>query len=131
MVIDTPTLLITDDDRSFRETLQSVFEPRGFHTVLAGDGEEALEIVQEERVHLALLDMHMPRLSGIETIQRFKQVQAILPCILISGDLDEPLAEQARQANVFSVHSKPISSREITSAVVAALQQTYDWKIAE
>ena len=47
MLVTPPSLLITDDDSDFRETLRGVFEPRGFRTLLAGDGEEALEIVHE------------------------------------------------------------------------------------
>jgi CheY-like chemotaxis protein len=127
MVLRTPSLLITDDDRDFRETLRSVFEPRGFHTLLAGDGEEAVQIVEREHVHLALLDMHMPRLSGLEAIREVKRLHAALPCILLSAGLDDAIAEQARQAEVFSVHRKPISFIELTDIVSLAMRQTYDW----
>lgn len=127
MVLRTPSLLITDDDRDFRETLQSVFEPRGFHTLLAGDGEEAVRIVEQEHVHLALLDMHMPRLSGLEAIRRVKQFQSALPCILLSAGLDDTLAEQALEAEVFSVHRKPISFVELTDVVNQAMRETYNW----
>jgi len=122
-----PSLLITDDDRDFRETLQGVFEPLGFRTLLAGDGEEALKIVGSEEVHLLLLDMHMPKLTGLETLRRVKQIKAILPCILISADADEVLAEQARRAQAFSVLSKPISRLNITNIVLMALRRTYNW----
>ena len=64
MKLVTPSILITDDDRDFRETLGGLFEPRGFRTFLAGDGEEALDIIRREQVHLALFDMHI-HLSGI------------------------------------------------------------------
>jgi CheY-like chemotaxis protein len=123
----TPSLLITDDDRDFREALRSVFEPRGFHTLLAGDGEEAVKIVEHEHVHLALLDMHMPRLSGLDAIRQVKQLHASLPCILLSAGLDDDLAEQARRAAAFSVHRKPISFSELTSIVSLAMRQTYNW----
>ena len=83
MKLETPSLLITDDDRGFRETLRSVFEPRGFHTLLASDGEEALEIIDTQPVHLIVLDMHMPRLSGLETIRQVKQLGQGLPLSLI------------------------------------------------
>ena len=69
MLIETPSLLITDDDPGFRETLRVVFEPRGFRTLLAGDGEEALQIVHQEQVHVVLLDVHMPKLTGLETLR--------------------------------------------------------------
>ena len=69
-MIETPSLLITDDDRDVRETLRDVFQSRGFLTQTAGDGEEALRIVRNQEIHLVLIDMHMPRLTGIEAITR-------------------------------------------------------------
>jgi CheY-like chemotaxis protein len=127
MLASTPTLLITDDDRDFRETLQNVFEPRGFRTVLASDGREALDVVQREDVHLVLLDMHMPRLTGLETLRLVRQIHAPLPCILISAGLDESLIQQARQAEAYSVLSKPVGFRELTSVVNHALRDFYHW----
>ena len=87
MAILAPSILITDDDLAFRQTLQTVFEPHGFRTLTAGDGEEAVRIVQREEVHLVLLDMHMPKLTGVETIRQLKQLKAVLPCILMSAHL--------------------------------------------
>ena len=127
MVLENLSLLITDDDRDFRETLCGLFEPRGFRTLAAGDGEEALRIVQREPVHLVLLDMHMPKLTGLETLRRVKQVHERLPCILLSADMDEQLAEEARLAHAFSVLWKPVRSAEITRIVEQALQSAYDW----
>jgi len=128
MLVKSPSLLITDDDRDFRETLRSAFEPRGFRTILAGDGEEALHIVRSREVHLVLLDMHMPRLSGLETLRRVKQLKSMLPCILLSAELDEMIVHQARLAHAFSVLSKPISLVQITGVVRQALRRTYDWR---
>jgi CheY-like chemotaxis protein len=127
MIVETPSLLITDDDRSFRETLRVVFEPRGFRTLLAGDGEEALKIVRSETVHVALLDMHMPRLTGLETLQRLKEFRAMLPCILLSAQLDERIVEQALLAHAYLVLSKTVTVGQITGAVRQALQRTYAW----
>lgn len=129
MLLQYPSLLITDDDRDFRETLRGVFEPRGFRTLLAADGQQALDIVRHEPIHVMLLDMHMPKLTGIETIRRVKQVYSDLPCILISAGLDELLAEEARQAEAFSVLAKPVSFAEVTSIVSHALRQVYDWHV--
>jgi len=129
MMIEAPSLLITDDDAAFRETLQGVFEPQGFRTLLAGDGEEALKIVRTEVVHLVLLDMHMPRLTGLETLRLVKQFKAMLPCIILSADLDEMLIEQARRAHAFSVLRKPVSRRVITGTVSQALEWTYNWRL--
>jgi CheY-like chemotaxis protein len=131
MLATPPTLLITDDDRDFRETLQNVFEPRGIRTLLAADGREALDVMQSNSVHLVLLDMHMPRLTGLETLRLVKRIYAPLPCILISAGLTDALVEQARQADAFSVLSKPVGFHDLTSIVDLALRQTYNWPGAD
>jgi CheY-like chemotaxis protein len=127
MLVETPSLLITDDDPGFRETLRVVFEPTGFRTLLASDGEEALRIVRNELVHVVLLDMHMPRLTGLETLRMLKEFRAMLPCILLSAQWDELLIEQARRANAYSILSKTVTVGQITGAVRQALQRTYAW----
>jgi CheY-like chemotaxis protein len=126
-MLDTPSLLITDDDLEFRQTLRGVFEPLGFQTLLASDGEEALHVIHTQEVHLVLLDMHMPKLTGLETIRLVKQFRARLPCILMSADLDDLLIEQAQRLQAFSVLSKPVTFRQITGVVRQALERTYDW----
>ena len=128
MLLETPSLLITDDDIGYRETLRGVFEPRGINTLLASDGEEALKIVQSERVHIVLLDMHMPKLSGLETLQRLKEIRALLPCILLSAHLDDMIIEQARLAHAFSVLSKTVTLNQIRGVVRQALERTYAWQ---
>jgi len=128
-MIQSPSLLITDDDPAFRETLRGVFEPEGYRTLLAGDGEEALGIVRSQEVHLVLLDMHMPKLTGLETLHRVRQFRAMLPCILLSADLDELMIEQARLLHAFSVLAKPVTRVQITGVVRQALERAYNWRM--
>lgn len=123
-MIETPSLLITDDDRDVRETLRDVFQSRGFLTQTAGDGEEALRIVRNHEIHLVLIDMHMPRLTGLEAITRIKQFKSRIPCILISGQLNDEL--RATQL-AFQVLAKPISCRQVTQTVSLALKSAYNW----
>ncbi len=129
MLSTTPSILITDDDSAFRETVRGVLEPRGFRTLTASDGEEALRIVGTVPVHLLLLDMHMPRLSGLETVQRIRQLNSRLPCVLLSAALDEGIVQQARLADVFSVLAKPVSRCDITKAVDQVFHRVYGWQI--
>jgi CheY-like chemotaxis protein len=124
---EAPSILISDDNRGFRETLQSMFEPQGFRTLLAEDGEQALDIARRQEVHVVLLDMHMPKLTGLEVLRLVRQFKALLPCILISADLDEAIIRQAKLAQAFSVLSKPVSHRVLTRTVDRALRWTYNW----
>ena len=127
MLTDSPSILITDDDRQFRETVRDILQPEGFRTLVAGDGAEAFEIVQTEEVHVVLLDMHMPRLTGLETLQMVKQYKALLPCILLSAELDEEVRAAAERERAFSVLRKPVSRIDLTSVVRQALSTTYGW----
>jgi two-component system chemotaxis response regulator CheY len=122
VLISTPRILITDDDRGFRETLGEVLQQRGYRTLLAADGEQAYRIVQNERVHVVLLDMHMPKWTGLETLRRVRQLRASLPCILMSGALDDKILAEARAARVFRVLSKPVSCRQVQDTVSAVLR---------
>jgi CheY-like chemotaxis protein len=115
-------ILITDDDVGCRESLREIVEENGYGTYLASSGEEALDIVREEPVHLALLDMHMPKLTGLETLELVHQFNAILPCILVTARPDEDLLRQAFRARAYSVIPKPVSKHVVLYTVVRALR---------
>ena len=126
---DQPTILITDDDRAFRETLESVFAPRGFATFLAADGEEAVQVIRNEQIHVVLLDMHMPRLTGLETVQAAREINTVIPFVLITAALDEAVRQGAEEAAVFDVLEKPVQLNAVTDVVAQAFRQTYDWAV--
>jgi two-component system, response regulator PdtaR len=119
------SILITDDDRGCREALRDIIEPEGFRTYLASSGEEALDIVREEPVHLLLLDMNMPTLTGLETIQLVRQVNSLLPCILVTADATEALIRQAFRVRAYSVIPKPVSKNVVLYTVVRAIVRVY------
>ena len=118
-------ILITDDDRNCREALRDIFEPEGYRTYLASSGEEAVDIVHSEPVHVALLDMHMPKLTGLETLQLVRQFNEGLPCILVTADNNEQLMRQAFRARVYSVIPKPVSKNVVLYTVVRAIVRVY------
>ncbi len=119
------SVLITDDDSGSREALRDIMEPEGYHTLLASSGEEALEIVREEPVHVALFDMNMPKLSGLETLELARQINAMLPVILVTADRTEALMRQALRAQAYSVIAKPVSKHIVLYTVVRALARAY------
>lgn len=127
MDLNVPSLLITDDDDSFRETLRAVFDEAGYRTLVAGDGQDALTIVQSEPVHLVLLDMHMPRLTGLDTLRALRQSQLSIPCILMSAAADDEVFRQAEQLPPVSVIKKPIPRRLLMDMVHSTLEKIYHW----
>ena len=125
------SILITDDDRECRETLRDIVAGEGYGTVLASSGEEAVDIVREAPVHLALLDMHLPRMTGLETLQVVHEINEILPCILVTADATPDLKQQAFIARAFSVVPKPVSKNVVLYTIVQALVTAYGDDVLE
>ncbi|MEZ6142453.1 MAG: response regulator [Zavarzinella sp.] len=119
------SILITDDDTGIREALAEICESQGFRPILAEHGEQAIDIVQHEPIHLALLDMNMPRMTGLELLQIVRQIHALLPAILITADANMELLRKAFEAQVYSVVPKPFEPTIIKSTVFRALAKVY------
>lgn len=129
MKLELPSILITDDDLRLRETLRGVFEPEGFRTLTASDGEEALEIVQTNEVHLLMVDLHMPRFGGLDTIRLIRQRRLELPCILMSAEADRQTVEEVQRWQPVSFLPKPIKRLNMIEAVRAHLRHCYNWTV--
>ncbi|HEX3449978.1 MAG TPA: response regulator [Isosphaeraceae bacterium] len=120
------SLLITDDDPAARETLRDIFAPQGFNTIMAESGEEAIDLIRDHEVHLALMDMHLPRLSGLETIAIVRQIKGVIPAILITADQDDNLMRRALSEHAFCVLAKPVSKHVVIYVVRKALEKYYN-----
>lgn len=116
------SLLIADDDDNFRGTLKEIFEPRGFRTLLAADGREAIAILEDQLVDCLLFDVHMPILTGVEAVRIVRRLHGRLPCILLTADSSEGLLREALALEVFTVLNKPVSREEVTTSVDRALE---------
>ena len=110
---------------STRETLRELVELQGFHALLAACGEEAIDIVRDGAVHLALFDMHLPTMTGLEVLKLLRQMRELLPVILVTADATASLIRQAQQARAYSVIPKPVSKSVVIYTVVRALVRAY------
>jgi DNA-binding NtrC family response regulator len=124
---DNPrAVLIADDDDDCREILRDIVEPEGFRTLMASSGEEAIEIVQNETtIRIALFDVQMPRLNGLETVQIVHQINALLPCILVTANATQEIIRQAFEVRAYSVIPKPVSKSILLYTMLRALK-TYE-----
>ena len=125
----TPTrpysVLIADDDPACRQALKEIIEPEGYRTFLAESGEEALDIVRSETVHVVLTDFHLPRISGLDVLKLVHQMRPRLPSILITADATAEVMRQAFQAQAYSVIPKPVSKHVVLYTVVRAIVRVY------
>jgi CheY-like chemotaxis protein len=120
------SILITDDDPAARETLREIVAPQGYNTLMAESGEEAIELIRQNEVHLALMDMHLPRLSGLETMAIVRQIKGVIPAILITADQDDDLMRRALSEHAFCVLAKPVSRHVVIYVVHRAIEKYYN-----
>lgn len=119
------SVLITDDDPACRQALRDIIEPEGYDTVLAESGEEALDIVQQRTVHAVMMDMHLPKMSGLEVLKILRQIRPQLPSILVTADATAELVRQAFAAHAYSVIPKPVSKHVVLYTVVRAIVRVH------
>ncbi|MDR4509368.1 MAG: response regulator [Candidatus Brocadiaceae bacterium] len=120
------SLLITDDDKSCRDSLRDIFEPEGYTTYLASCGREAVSIAKKEAVHLLILDVHLPDYSGLETFKIIKEeIHISLPCIFISGDVTKELQIDLISANAYTLIPKPINVHILRNSVEQVIAKYY------
>jgi CheY-like chemotaxis protein len=120
------SILITDDDAAARETLREIVAPQGYRTLMAQSGEEAIDLIREHEVHLALMDMHLPRLSGLETMAILRQIKGVIPAILITADHNEDLMRRALSEHAFCVLAKPVTKHGLIYVVRKAIEKYYN-----
>ena len=82
-------LLIVDDEAQFRETTKKILDRRGFHTMLAESGEEAIEML-DGNPDVVVLDIKMPGMDGHETLKEIRRRSPKTPIIMLTGHGDIP-----------------------------------------
>jgi len=115
-------ILVVDDDRATRHVLRQVLTKAGFSATVAKDGVEALKALRHRRFDLLLLDVWMPRMNGLDLLERLR-TRKTRPRVVVmtSDDAPETMLEAVRQQAFTYVH-KPITSVELLRTVREALE---------
>ena len=111
--------LVVDDDADIRELVAFKLEQLGFEVLTAADGEEGLRRAQEVRPDIVLLDIMMPKLSGIDVCRRLREQPstAATPVILLTAKAQEADVERGFSVGADDYIVKPFSLRELSSRV--------------
>lgn len=117
-----PLVLAVDDEAGILRLIKLELSAQGFRVITAGDGEEALKLVEEQRPDVILLDLIMPRMSGGELMRRIRE-QANVPIIMVTGkDADQDIVRGLEQgADDYVV--KPFNSEEVGARIHAVLRR--------
>jgi len=121
--IDRKNILLVDDHKPFRDSLTKILSGEGWQIFGANDGEEALEILRREIIHLILTDLKMPKMDGVELLKVAKTIRAEVEVILITGYGTVDTAVTAMKDGAFDYIQKPFKPREILKLVRKALEK--------
>jgi two-component system nitrogen regulation response regulator NtrX len=100
-------ILIIDDEKAIRKTLTEILSFEGYKIEEAADGEEGLKKFRDKSYDLVLCDIKMPKLDGIEFLQKAGEINADIPVIMISGHGNIETAVEAVKKGAFDYISKP------------------------
>jgi len=125
MTTDAPTILVVDDEQSYRDALAVALEREGFRVELAADGVEALERFEASRPSLVLLDVMLPQISGIDVCRELRS-RSQVPIIMVTARSAEIDAVVGLEVGADDYVSKPFRLRELVARVRAAMRRSPD-----
>lgn len=114
-------ILIVDDEASIRQTLNGILEDEGYKTIEAENGSAALDIIQEESPDLVLLDIWMPGMDGIQTLEMIRQRFPETTAVMMSGHGTIETAVRATRIGAFDFIEKPFSLDKLLITITNAL----------
>jgi DNA-binding response OmpR family regulator len=117
------TILVADDDADIRDLVSFKLQQAGYRVVAVGDGVQALDAVRAERPDLAVLDLMMPGLSGLDVCAEIRRdtTSAHLPVIMLTARVQEQDVATGFATGADDYVTKPFSPRELLSRVQAVL----------
>jgi DNA-binding NtrC family response regulator len=121
--MNTPHILIVDDEFSVRDSLTGWFKKDGYRVVAAENATEALRALEQQRFDVALFDIKMPGMDGIELQERVHGIDPQLAVIMITAFASVETAVQALKHGAFDYVTKPIDPDELSHLVQRALEQ--------
>jgi DNA-binding NtrC family response regulator len=118
-------ILIVDDDPDIATMLEDRLQASDYGTVIARDGVEALELIEQETPHLMLLDLDMPRLTGLEVLKRLQKVRPAedLPVIVMTAHASIDAAVEAMKAGAYDFLTKPLDKDHLLIVIGKAIER--------
>lgn len=120
------TILIVEDELPFRQIYRDAMEMHGYTVIEAGDGQEALDIIEKQRPDLVLLDLVLPKINGFDVLTRLKNSDDLknIPVVVYSIMNDKPSIDRAIKlgANDFTVKGET-PAVEVLNKVRALLKE--------
>lgn len=115
-------ILVVDDDTDMLDVTTYALRKHGYQVITGTNGQQALDRWQEDRPDLVVLDVTMPRMSGVEVLRRIRE-KALTPVIMVTGKTDEESVVQGFLAGADDYVCKPFSHRQLAMRIRAVLNR--------
>jgi len=119
-------ILVVDDEIIIRDLLEDFLSRKGYDVYTASDGRAAIAEVKEIKPHIVLLDIMMPGMDGIDTLEEIRRIDPRVGVIMITGVLDEKLGRRAMKLGAFDYITKPLDLDYLETAVMVKMLQVLD-----
>ena len=117
-----PKLLIVDDEIDIREFAKKFFSKRHINVFIASGGGEALQLIENERPDLVLLDINMEQMNGIEVLKRLREKKDTTRVIMVTGVNAENVVKEISDLGIEGYIHKPLILEELQNIVMAKLE---------
>mgnify|MGYP001625054669 CR=1 FL=1 len=122
-------ILVVDDDKEIVNAIEIYLSQEGYHIIKAYDGEEALEKLKENEIHLIILDIMMPNKDGIETLQEIRKDKTI-PVIMLSAKSEDYDKISGLNTGADDYVTKPFNPLELIARVKSNIRRYVDFNQA-
>lgn len=117
-------ILIVEDEKNIRDFIKAYLEKENYNIFLAADGEEGLNVFNDENIHLIILDLMLPKISGEEVCKTIRS-KSDVPIIMLTAKTSEDNKIEGLSIGADDYVVKPFSPRELVSRVKALLRRSY------
>ena len=122
--MDKIRILVVDDEQKVLNVIEAYLIKEGFEVLTSSDGEEALNIFKNEQIHLIILDLMLPKISGEEVCNKIRATSSV-PIIMLTAKAEEDNKIDGLTIGADDYITKPFSNRELVSRVKALIRRTY------
>lgn len=120
--METIRVLVVDDEKDFLESLVKRLNLRGFEAYGAGNAQEALSLLESQSVDVAVLDIKMPGMDGLQLLRQLKKSHPQVEGIVLTGHASAETGEQGMDQGAFAYLVKPLPLTELIEQINAAYQ---------
>ncbi|HEY5562352.1 MAG TPA: response regulator transcription factor [Clostridiaceae bacterium] len=121
---DKIRILVVDDELKVLNVIEAYLIKQGFEVLTAKDGEEALSLFEKEQIHLIILDLMLPKISGEKVCSKIRATSSV-PIIMLTAKMEEDNKIEGLAIGADDYITKPFSNRELVSRVKAIIRRTY------